>query len=65
MAFAPATVKTIFPRMYVRAANSLDQMTLSEKFTLGLLIMLPHGNHVKQVLELIHFLLLYEYFNRV
>ena len=27
-------------------------------FTLGLLIMLPHGNHVKQLLELIHFLLL-------
>ena len=34
-------------------------------FTLGLLIMLPHGNHVKQLLELIHFLLLYEYFNCV
>ena len=33
------------------------------KFTLGFLIMLPHGNHVKQFIELIHFLLLYEYFN--
>ena len=35
------------------------------KFTLGLLIMLPHGNHIKQFIELIHILLLYEYFNRV
>ena len=35
------------------------------KFSLGLLIMLPHGNHVKQFIELIHFLLLYEYFNRL
>ena len=36
-------------------------------FTLsGLLIMLLHGNHVKQLLlELIHFLLLYENFNHV
>ena len=29
------------------------------KFTLGLLIMLPHGNYVKQFIEFIHFLLLY------
>ena len=35
------------------------------KFTLGLLIMLPHGSYVKQFIELIHFLLLYEHFNRV
>ena len=35
------------------------------KFTLGLLIMLPQGNHVKQFIELIHLLLLYEYFNRL
>ena len=56
---------TIFPRNVRTHSKFSKSDDFEGKLTLGLLIMLPHGNHEKQLLELIHFLLLYENFNRV
>ena len=50
----------------VRTHSKLSRSDdLEGKFTLGLLIMLPNINYVKQFIEFIHILLLYECFNYV